>query len=107
MATAEEFDELLALYESEQDPKILEKMRKNVLERNGNNDEFKTLYLDKTTFISKADCGELKEVSSQLVTMINRVHTNNLNNVIREEMLKRNKYSKAHPYLDLNNPIKK
>ena len=102
MATASEFNELSAQYENEQDPQkkvaILERMRANVLERNGNNDEFITLLTNKTIRISQAGLSELINVSRNLVTKKNKNRSDDLNDAAREEQLKRNKYSKDNPY---------
>ena len=102
MATAEEFEKHLGQYENEQDPQkkvaILERMRANVLERNGNNDEFITLLTNKTIRISQAGLSELINVSHNLVTKKNKNRSDDLNDAAREEQLKRNKYSKDNPY---------
>lgn len=102
MATAEEFEKHLGQYENEQDPQkkvaILERMRANVLERNGNNDEFITLLTNKTIRISQAGLSELINVSHNMETMGNRNRCDDLNDAAREGQLKRNKYSKDNPY---------
>ncbi|MBR3412898.1 MAG: hypothetical protein IKG81_09450 [Bacteroidales bacterium] len=102
MATASEFNELSALYEKEQNEEkkecLLNKMRANILERNGNNDEFITLLTNKTIRISQAGLSELINVSHNLVTKKNKNRSDDLNDAAREEQLKRNKYSKDNPY---------
>lgn len=111
MATAEEFDELLGRYETEQDPQkkaeILEKMRRNVLERNGNNDAFTTLHTNKIIHISKAGLSELIEISHNLEEIKRRKQREILNNEEREREQVGNDYSKDHPYPDSNNPNQK
>ncbi|MDY6372689.1 MAG: hypothetical protein SPL12_10415 [Bacteroidales bacterium] len=102
MATAEDFEKLLSQYEVEQVPQkkatILENMRANVLERNGNNDEFTTLYTNKTIHISQAGLSELINVSHNMKTMENRNRRDDLNNAAREEQLGRNIYTKDESY---------
>ena len=111
MATAEEFDELLALYETAQDPKkkkeYLEKMKRNVLERNGNNDVFITLHTNKTIHISQAELSELIEISRNLEEIKRQKQREILNDEERNRELKQNEYSKDHPYPDFNNPVNK
>ena len=107
MATAEELEEHLRQYEAEQDtPKraaILEKMRKNVLERNDNNDEFKTPYKNGIIRISQARLSELIEISRSMETIKRQKQREILNNEERIKELERNKYNKEHPYSDSNN----
>ncbi len=111
MATAKEFDELFGQYETEQDPKkkaeILEKMRKNVLERNGNNDVFTTLHTNKIIHISKAGLSELIEISHNLEEIKRRKQREILNDEERVREQDKNVYSKDHPYTDSNNSIQK
>lgn len=111
MATAKEFEELLGQYETEQDPKkkveIQEKMRKNVRERNGNNDVFATLHTNKTIRISHAGLSELIEISRNLEEIKKQRQREIVNDEERERELSKNKYSKSHPYPDSNNPIQK
>jgi hypothetical protein len=111
MATAKEFDELFGQFLIEQDSekkkKILEKMRQNVLERNGKNDVFRTLQTNKTIYILKAEHPELKNVSFDLEEIKKQKQRENLNNKERERELSKNEYSKSHPYPDSNNPIQK
>lgn len=106
MATAKEFDELFGQYEIEQDPKkkleILEKMRKNVLERNGYKDEF-TLQRNNVLRISQADYGILVKISHNLEGIKRREQREIINDEERERELRKNKYSKEHPYPDFNN----
>jgi hypothetical protein len=104
MATTSDFNELSALYEKEQNEEkkecLLDNMRANVLERNGNNDEFITLHTNKTICISQAGLSELINVSHNLETMENRNRRDDLNNATKEEQLKKNKYSKDNPYCE-------
>ncbi len=107
MATAEEFEELLRQYETEQDTQkraaILEKMRKNVLERNDNNDEFIIPYKNGIIRISQARPSELIEISRSMETIKRQKQREILNNEERIKELERNKYNKEHPYSDSNN----
>ena len=111
MATAREFEELLGKYETEQDPnkkaEILEKMRKNVLERNGNNNVFTTLHTNKIIHISKAELSELIEISRNLEETKKQRQREIMSDEERERVLSKNKYSKSHPYPESNNPIQK
>lgn len=102
MATAEDFEKLWGQYEEEQVPQkkatILEKMRANVLERNGNNDEFISLHTNITIHIAQAGLSELINVSHNMETMENRNRRDDLNNAAREEQLGRKIYTKDKPY---------
>lgn len=106
MATAEEFEELLGRYEIEQDPQkkaeILEKMRTNVLERNGNNDMFKNMSIR----ISQAGLRELIEISRSMEAIRKQKQREVINDEARKNHTGRNKYCKDHPYTNFNNSKK-
>lgn len=102
MATAEEFEELLRRYETEQEPSkkaaILEKMRANVLERNGNSDVFKTLYTNRAIRISQAGLSELIEISRNMEALRKQQQREVINEKARKEQTERKKYTQKNPY---------
>lgn len=114
MATADEFDTLLAKFEKEKDSDkkgvLLSQMRENVKVRNNNVDEFITLNTNKEIIISKATPSELINVSHNLESLEKEKKRHAINDEARKKQLSRNKYTIDNQYDihkgDTENPAK-
>lgn len=89
-------------YDSEDNQKIIDKMRDNLFIRNNNDDSF---ILDNGTErqISESTPTELIEMNATMRERICKKERDQINDTTRENQISKNKYSKNNPYPQTNN----